>query len=66
VLDSVARGKYRPGLLVTGTVGYRSNVFTSNNGGDANPQTNGGCSWARTSAGRTSSARETGSCTSKS
>ena len=42
VTDSVARGNTFFGLIVNGPGGYRSNVFTGNNGGDANAQVSGG------------------------
>ncbi|HEX4826211.1 MAG TPA: right-handed parallel beta-helix repeat-containing protein [Candidatus Polarisedimenticolaceae bacterium] len=42
VTDSVARGNSSFGLVLNGPSGYRSCVFTSNNGGDANPQVSGG------------------------
>ena len=38
VINSVARGIAFRGLNVGDTSGYRSNVLTGNNGGDANPQ----------------------------
>jgi hypothetical protein len=42
VTNSVARGNTFFGLVLIGGSGYRSNVLTGNNGGDANPQTSGG------------------------
>jgi hypothetical protein len=42
VINSVARGNGSVGLFMAGPVGYRSNVFTGNNGGDANAQVSGG------------------------
>lgn len=42
VINSVARGNTFFGLTLVGGSGYRSNVFTGNNGGDANPQVSGG------------------------
>jgi len=42
VVNSVARGNGGPGLTLVGPGGYRSNVLTGNNGGDANAQASGG------------------------
>ena len=42
VINSIARGNTIWGLALVGGSGYRSNVFTSNNGGDANAQVSGG------------------------
>jgi len=42
VINSVARGNGGFGLALIGPGGYRSNVFTGNNGGDANVQVSGG------------------------
>lgn len=42
VTDSIARGNAGPGLTLVGGSGYRSCVFTANNGGDAQPQVSGG------------------------
>ncbi len=42
VVDSVARGNGGVGLSLVGAGGYRSNVLTGNNGGDANAQVSGG------------------------
>jgi len=42
IVNSVARGNTSFGLIPVGNSGYRSNVLTSNNGGDANPQVSGG------------------------
>jgi len=42
IVNSVARGNVSFGLVPVGNSGYRSNVLTSNNGGDANPQVSGG------------------------
>jgi hypothetical protein len=42
VINSVARGNASFGLSLIGGSGYRSNVLTGNNGGDANPQVSGG------------------------
>jgi len=42
VEESIARSNGDVGLLMLGSVGYRGNVFTGNNGGDANPQVSGG------------------------
>lgn len=41
VINSVARGNVGFGLVVSATAGYRSNVLTGNNGGDANAQVSG-------------------------
>jgi hypothetical protein len=42
VINSVARGNGAFGLTLIGPGGYRSNVLTGNNGGDANAQVSGG------------------------
>jgi hypothetical protein len=42
VINSVARGNGSVGLVLIGPGGYRSNVFTGNNGGNANAQVSGG------------------------
>jgi hypothetical protein len=42
VINSVARGNTNLGLTLIGGSGYRSNVLTGNNGGDANAQVSGG------------------------
>jgi len=42
VTNSVARGNTSLGLVLVGGSGYRSNVLTGNNGGDANAQVSGG------------------------
>lgn len=42
VINSVARGNTSFGLALIGGSGFRSNVLTGNNGGDANPQVSGG------------------------
>lgn len=42
VINSVARGNTSFGLSLVGGSGYRSNVLTGNNGGDANAQVSGG------------------------
>ena len=42
VINSVARGNTSFGLTLIGGAGYRSNVLTGNNGGDANAQVSGG------------------------
>jgi parallel beta helix pectate lyase-like protein len=42
IVNSVARGNTSYGLYPVGNSGYRSNVLTGNNGGDANPQVGGG------------------------
>lgn len=42
VINSVARGNTIFGLSLSATTGYRSNVLTGNNGGDANPQVGSG------------------------
>lgn len=42
VTNSIARGNASYGLFLVGGSGYRSNVLTGNNGGDANPQAAGG------------------------
>jgi hypothetical protein len=42
VINSVARGNSSFGLILVGPGGYRSNVLTGNNGGDANAQAQGG------------------------
>jgi hypothetical protein len=38
VIDSISIGNTGLGLVVDETAGYRSNVLTSNNGGNGNPQ----------------------------
>ena len=42
VINSVARSNTDIGLALSSPSGYRSNVLTENNGGNANPQTGGG------------------------
>jgi len=42
VTNSISRGNTAWGLALIGPSGYRSNVLTANNGGDANPQVSGG------------------------
>jgi len=42
VINSIARANTNMGLTLVGGAGYRSNAFTMNNGGDANPQVSGG------------------------
>lgn len=42
ITNSVARGNTFFGLIANGNSGYRSNVLTGNNGGDANAQVGGG------------------------
>ncbi len=42
VINSVARGNADVGLALSTSTGYRSNVLTDNNGGNANPQVSGG------------------------
>ncbi len=42
VINSVARSNTDVGLALSSPSGYRSNVLTENNGGNANPQTTGG------------------------
>ena len=41
VINSVSRGNVNLGLVLSATAGYRSNVLTGNNGGDANAQATG-------------------------
>ncbi len=42
VINSVARSNTDVGLALSSPSGFRSNVLTENNGGNANPQTGGG------------------------
>ena len=58
VINSVARGNTVVGLILIGGSGYRSNVLTGNNGGDANPRSAAVSSSARTCAASTWFARE--------
>ena len=39
IMNSVARQNVGLGLIMSATAGYRSNIVTENNGGNANPQT---------------------------
>lgn len=42
VINSLVRGNNSHGLALSTSAGFRSNIATENNGGNANPQTSGG------------------------